>query len=109
MILLLYKPTRSNRFLRLIALFLVAAGVVTFRWDTNLTGLLVIMPYVSGQAIAYTSYKPSSIEILTGAAIIAYGVAAFSLGVRYLRVVDHSHIQEALATVKVEAAEPVTV
>jgi molybdopterin-containing oxidoreductase family membrane subunit len=94
MILLLYKPTRMNRFWRMVALFLVAAGVIAFRWDTNITGLLVLMPYVPGQAIAYTSYRPSLIEILAGAAIVAYGLTAFSLGVRYLRVVDHSLIEE---------------
>jgi Ni/Fe-hydrogenase subunit HybB-like protein len=70
MVLLLYKPTRMNRFWRMVALFLVAAGVVAFRWDTNISGLLVLMPYVPGQAIAYTSYRPSWIEILAGAAIL---------------------------------------
>lgn len=105
MILLLYKPTRTNRFWRMVALLLVAAGVVAYRWDTNITGFLVVMPYISGQAIAYTSYKPSLIEIMTGAAIIAYGLTAFSLGVKYLRVVDHSLIEEEHAKVKVEAVE----
>lgn len=109
MILLLYKPTRLNRFWRMIALLLVAAGVVAFRWDTNITGLSVVMPYISGQAIVYTSYRPSLIEVLSGAAIIAYGLTAFSLGVKYLRVVDHSLIEEEHAKVKVEAVEPVTV
>ena len=109
MILLLYGPTRMNRFWRMTALLLVAAGVVAFRWDINITGQLVVMPYITGQAIAYTSYKPSLIEILTGAAIIAYGFTAFSLGVKYLRVVDHSLIEEEHAKVKVEAAEPVTI
>lgn len=109
MILLLYKPTRLNPFWRMVALLLVAAGVVAFRWDTNITGLSVIMPYVSGQAIAYTSYRPSLVEILTGTAIIAYGLAAFSLGVRYLRVVDHSLVEEEHAKVKVETAETVVV
>ncbi|MBN2115350.1 MAG: polysulfide reductase NrfD [Anaerolineales bacterium] len=109
MIILLYKPTRMNRFWRMTALFLVAVGVVAFRWDTNITGLLVVMPYIADQAIAYTSYRPSLIEALTGAAIIAYGLAAFSLGVKYLRVVDHSLVQEEHAKVKVEAVEPVTV
>ena len=105
MILLLYKPTRMNRFWRMVALFLVAAGVVAFRWDTNITGLLVVMPYIPGQAIAYTSYRPSLIEIMAGAAIIAYGLTAFSLGVKYLRVVDHTLIEEEHAKVKVEAVE----
>ncbi len=109
MILLLYKPTRMNRFWRMVALFLVAAGVVAFRWDTNITGLLVLMPYIPGQAIAYTSYRPSLIEIMAGAAIIAYGLTAFSLGVRYLRVVDHSLVEETHAKVKVEGIEPVVV
>jgi len=109
MILLLYKPTRLNRFWRMSALFLVAAGVVAFRWDTNMAGFLVLMPYIPGQAITYTSYTPSLIEILTGAAIIAYGLTGFSIGVRYLRVVDHTLIEEEHEQVKVKATEPVAV
>ena len=109
MFLLLYRPTRMNRFWRMVALFLVAAGVVAFRWDTNITGFLIVMPYISGQAIAYTSYRPSLIEILTGAAIIAYGLTAFSLGVRYLRVVDHTLVEAKHETIKVEATKPLTV
>ena len=109
MILLLYKPTRLNPFWRMIALLLVAVGVVAFRWDTNLTGLAILMPSVAGQAIAYTSYKPSWIEVLAGAAIIAYGLTAFSLGVKYLRVVDHSLVEEEHAKVKVETVEAVVV
>ena len=107
MILLLYKPTRVNRFWRMLALLLVAAGVVAFRWDTNITGFLVLMPYIPGQAIAYTSYKPSLVEIMTGAAIIAYGLTAFSLGVKYLRVVDHTLVEAEHAEVNVEATEHV--
>jgi molybdopterin-containing oxidoreductase family membrane subunit len=109
MVLLLYKPTRTNRFWRMIALLLVATGVVAFRWDTNMTGFMVVMPYIPHRAIAYANYIPSLIEIMTGAAIIAYGLTAFSLGVKYLRVVDHSLIEEEHAKVKVEAVEPVTV
>ena len=109
MILLLNRVTRMNRFWRMIALFLVAAGVVAFRWDTNITGFLVVMPYIPGQEIAYTSYKPSLIEIMSGAAIIAYGLTAFSLGVKYLRVVDHSLVEAEHKTLKVEATEPVTI
>ncbi len=109
MILLLNKSTRMNRFWRMVALFLVAAGVVAFRWDTNITGQLVLMSYSPGAAITYTSYRPSLIEILSGAAIIAYGLTAFSLGVKYLRVVDHSLVETEHKTVKVEAVEPATI
>src|SRR5512134_3584355 len=107
MILLLYTPTRMNPFWRMVALFLVAIGVVAFRWDINVSGFLVVMPYVPGQAIAYTSYRPSMIEILTGSAIIAYGLAAFSLGAQYLRVVDHTLIEKEHETVKEPSAEAV--
>jgi Ni/Fe-hydrogenase subunit HybB-like protein len=109
MILLLYKPTRMNRFWRMIALLLVAVGVVAFRWDTNITGQLVLMSYVPGAAITYTSYYPSLIEIVTGAAIIAYGLTAFSLGVKYLRVVDHTLVEEEHETMRMKATEPVTI
>jgi Ni/Fe-hydrogenase subunit HybB-like protein len=109
MILLLYKPTRMNRFWRMLALLLVAAGVVAFRWDTNITGQLVLLSYVPGAAITYTSYRPSLIEILSGAAIIAYGMTALSLGIKYLRVVDHSLIEEEHEKVHVEAVEPVRI
>jgi len=109
MFILLYKPTRMNRFWRMVALLLVAVGVIAFRWDTNITGQLVLMPYIAGQAIAYTSYRPSFIEILTGTAIIAYGLTAFSLGVKYLRVVDHTLIEEEHETVNVQATETLTV
>ena len=109
MIILLYTPTRMNRFWRMVALFLVAFGVVAFRWDINVSGFLVVMPYVPGQAIAYTSYRPSIIEILTGSAIIAYGLAAFSLGVKYLRVVDHTMIEREHETVKEPGREAVPV
>jgi molybdopterin-containing oxidoreductase family membrane subunit len=109
MILLLYKPTRMNPFWRMLALFLVAAGVVAFRWDTNIAGLMVVMPFVPGQAITYTNYVPSLVEILAGSAIIAYGLTAFSLGVKYLRVVDHSLVEVEHETVKVEATEPIRI
>jgi molybdopterin-containing oxidoreductase family membrane subunit len=108
MFLLLYKPARMNRFWRMVALLLVAGGVVAFRWDTNITGQLVLMSYVPGAAITYTSYRPALVEILSGAAIIAYGLTAFSLGVKYLRVVDHSLVEVEHETVKVESTEPVS-
>jgi Ni/Fe-hydrogenase subunit HybB-like protein len=109
MFLLLYKPTRLNPFWRMLALFLVAAGVVAFRWDTNIVGFLVVIPVVPGQMIAYTSYFPSLVEFLSGAAIIAYGLTAFSLGVKYLRVVDHSLVEAEYETVIVDATEKVMV
>ncbi len=109
MILLLYKPTRTNHFWRMTALLFTAIGVIAFRWDTNLSGFLVVMPYAPGMEIAYTNYVPSLIEILTSVAIIAFGLTAFSLGVKYLRVVDHTLVEAEYEKVSVEATEPLRV
>jgi len=90
-VLLLNKRTRALPLWRMLALALVVGGVVAYRWDTNLSGLMIILSYLPGEpAVAYTAYQPSLIEILSGAGIISYGLLAFSLGVRYLKVVDHN-------------------
>jgi len=98
-LLLLNKRTRALPLWRMLALALVVGGVVAYRWDTNLSGLFIILSYLPGEpAVAYTVYTPSLIEFLAGAGIIGYGLLAFSLGVRYLKVVDHNlektHIEE---------------
>jgi Ni/Fe-hydrogenase subunit HybB-like protein len=93
-ILLLYKKTRLNPITRMLAMLMIVGGVVAFRWDTNLIGQLVLVSYLPGERIvSYTMYRPSLIEWLAGLGIISYGLTLFSLGVRYLHVVDH-HIYE---------------
>ena len=88
--LLLNKKTRAIPFWRMVALALVVGGVVAYRWDTNISGLLIVMSYLPGEpGVGYTTYVPSLIEFLAGAGVVAYGLLAFSLGVRYLKVVDH--------------------
>jgi menaquinone reductase, integral membrane subunit len=95
MILLLNSRTRNMPGWRMAALLMVVGGVVAYRWDTNLSGFLVVLSYLPGQiAITYTKYVPSLIEFLAGFGVIAYGIMAVSLGVRYLKVVDHSDVFE---------------
>jgi len=90
MILLLKQKTRSHPFWRMVACALVVGGLVAYRWDVNMSGLLVVLSYLPGQpTAAYTSYTPSLVEIAAGLGVVAYGLALFSLGVRYLKVVDH--------------------
>jgi Ni/Fe-hydrogenase subunit HybB-like protein len=89
-ILLLNKKTRALAGWRMLALALVVGGVAAYRWDTNLSGLMVILSYLPGEpAISYSTYRPSIIEYLSGAGIVSFGMLAFSLGVKYLNVVDH--------------------
>jgi molybdopterin-containing oxidoreductase family membrane subunit len=107
MILLLWRKTRVNQFWRMVALALVAIGVVAFRWDINLAGVLTVVPYIPNAAITYTSYTPALVEWGAALGIIAYGMAAFSLGVRYLRVVDHRLTSESHETVPAEVRKTV--
>jgi Ni/Fe-hydrogenase subunit HybB-like protein len=75
----------------MLALGLVLAGLVAYRWDTTLAGQLVIVSYLPQElGASYTTYLPSLVEFLTGAGIVAYGALAVTLGVRYLGVVDHA-------------------
>ena len=91
-ILLLNPRTRGNVWLRMAALAMVVGGVVAYRWDTNLAGMLVVLTYLPQEIVArYTSYVPSLIEFIAGAGVVAYGMLAFTLGVRYLNVVDHKY------------------
>ncbi len=108
-IILLRKKTRSNPVLRMIALALIVGGVVAYRWDTNLSGLLVLVSYMPGEpTVRYTMYRPSIIEWIAGLGIISYGLTLFSLGVRYLHVVDHRIYEQERQTAKVESAETAT-
>jgi Ni/Fe-hydrogenase subunit HybB-like protein len=91
MVLLLWSKTRSLPAIRMLALLMVVGGVVAYRWDTNLSGLLVLVSYLPGEpTVSYTTYQPSLIEWGAGLGVIAYGVTLLSLGIRYLRVVDHT-------------------
>lgn len=108
MILLLNPRTRQHTFWRMAALLMVVGGVVAYRWDVNLSGLLIVLSYLPGEpAVAYASYTPSLIEFIAGFGVIAFGLTAFSLGVRYLKVVDHRATEQEHASVKVKAAETV--
>lgn len=108
MCLLLYGRTRAHRFWRTLALGLVVIGVIAFRWDTNISGQLLVISYLPGEiAVAYASYRPAPVEWLAGLGIISYGLLAFSLGVKYLRVVDHRITAEEHETVQVKSTETV--
>ena len=107
MILLLYRPTRTSQLWRMVALALVVGGVVAYRWDTNISGLMIVLSYLPGEpTVEYAHYVPSLIEILSGAGVVAFGLLAFSLGVRYLKVVNHSLTVEEHENRKVEAKKP---
>lgn len=90
MIVLLNNKLRANRLLRMAALGFVALGVVFYRWDTTLVGQLVVLSYLPQEILGrYTHYVPSLVEIAAGIGVIGYGLTMITLGVQYLKVVDH--------------------
>jgi Ni/Fe-hydrogenase subunit HybB-like protein len=105
-IILLYRPARLSPLWRMLALAMIVGGVVAFRFDINIVGQLAVISYLPGEAtVSYTSYTPSLIEWAAGLGIIAYGLLAFSLGVKYLRVVDHRLMSEEHEVVTVPSPE----
>lgn len=91
MIILLSARLRRQPRLHMLALVLVVGGLVAYRWDVNLVGQLVTSGVLPQEITPlYTQYVPSIVELITGAGVIAYGILAFTLGVRYLKVVDHT-------------------
>lgn len=107
-IILLYRPARLSPFWRMLALAMIVGGVVAFRFDTNMVGLLAVISYLPGEAtVSYTSYTPSLIEWASGMGIIAVGLLVFSVGVRYLRVVDHRMVSEEHETISVTSTDVV--
>jgi Ni/Fe-hydrogenase subunit HybB-like protein len=105
-IILLVKRFRQHPILRMIALAFVVGGVVAYRWDVNIAGQLVLLTYLPQEIDArYTTYIPSLIEFISGAGVIAYGTLMVTLGVRYLKVVDHTpqHAAEVVEPVNSES------
>lgn len=96
-ILLLVPRFRKSWTAQVAALTFIVAGVVAFRWDVNMSGLLIILTYLPQEInTIYTTYFPSIIEIISGLGVVAYGALAITIGVRYLNLIDHPVRKEEL-------------
>lgn len=95
-VLLQAKRFRQQPLIRMFALALVVGGLVAYRWDVNMAGQIIMLTYLPQEIAArYTHYVPSLIEFLTGIGIVAYGMLAVTLGIRYLNIIDHTPTIEA--------------
>ena len=89
---------RNNQALRMLALVFAVVGVVAYRWDTNMVGQMIVLTYLPREIqVLYTAYSPSLVEILAGVGVVSYGFLAFTIGVRFFKVVDHNleHVEHA--------------
>lgn len=104
-IILLNPRWRKKQTWRMVALIMIAGGVIAYRWDINMVGQLIVLTYLPQEIVArYTQYTPSWIEVASGAGVVAYGLLAFTLGVRYLKIVDHHQQPELRITTQPVAA-----
>ncbi|HSM55776.1 MAG TPA: NrfD/PsrC family molybdoenzyme membrane anchor subunit [Candidatus Sulfomarinibacteraceae bacterium] len=95
MIILLSDRLRRHTALQWLALLFVVGGLVAYRWDTNIVSQMVVFNYLPQEIVPrYTAYVPSLVEFLAGAGVVAYGLLVFTLGARYLRIVDHTRASE---------------
>jgi molybdopterin-containing oxidoreductase family membrane subunit len=91
MVILLSARLRQNKFLRGSALLLIVGGVVAYRWGTNLVGQLIVQPPSPVvDTPLFANYFPSTLEFMVAGGIIAFGLFAFTIGVRYLNVINHT-------------------
>ena len=105
MIILLSNRLRRYDRLTMLALALVVIGLVAYRWDTNMVGQLVAFAIQPQMDVPlYTSYTPSLVEWLVGFGVIAYGLLAFTLAVRYLNLVNHEMEPEPVVAKRPAAA-----
>jgi len=89
-VVLLNGRLRQDQTLRTVALALVVAGLIAYRWDTNMVGqFIVFSQFPQDTVVRYTQYAPALIEIAAGVGVVAYGLLAFTLGARYLKVVEY--------------------
>lgn len=103
---LLTPRLRADDRLLMLATALVVGGVVAYRWDVNLAGLMAVVSIVPLDSVTrYASYSPSIIEWITAAGVAAYGLMAFTLGARYLNVVDHDAHDEVTEKAEAEVVE----
>jgi molybdopterin-containing oxidoreductase family membrane subunit len=87
-IILLYRPLRRNDRAVLIGLGLLVFGVIVNRWNTTLSGLIAPpdwSPGILGGVVA-AAYTPTWVEVAVSIGIVGYGLLAFTLAVRYLRI-----------------------
>lgn len=104
MVILLSARLRNRPALHWLALLFVVIGLVAYRWDTNIIGQLVVFSYLPEQTLPlFTGYTPALVEWQVGLGVISFGFLGFTVGVRYLHVVDHRLADEAHET----APEPI--
>lgn len=90
-IILLSGYYRRNKLYFLAALAMVVIGLITYRWDTNMVGQMILhSPLSVVDAPLYTNYMPSLVELISSAGIIAFGLFIITFGIRHLHLMEQA-------------------
>jgi molybdopterin-containing oxidoreductase family membrane subunit len=91
-IIFLWPRTRGNRLALIIAGALSVLGLITFRWNTTLSGLVVPLDWSPG--VEYMSpvvnYTPSLVEWGVTIGIVGYWWLAWSLAARFVNLFPYA-------------------
>jgi molybdopterin-containing oxidoreductase family membrane subunit len=85
-IILLTPALRKRDIWIFVAAALAIVGVAVNRWNVTLSGLIVPLDWSPGVANVFpvNAYRPNWIEWGVGVGVVAYALAFFSVGLRYL-------------------------
>ena len=87
-IFMLWRKTRSNRYILMLGAIMIIAGLVINRWNMTLSGFVIPLDWSPGVRDVFTvnQYQPSLVEWGVAIGIVAYSWLAFSLGMRFLNL-----------------------
>ena len=91
-IIFLWPRTRGNRLALIVAGALSVLGLVTYRWNMTLSGLVVPLDWSPGVAdvLAINHYTPAAIEWGVAIGIVGYWWLAWSLAARFLKLYPYA-------------------
>jgi Ni/Fe-hydrogenase subunit HybB-like protein len=90
-IILLWGRLRRNPRNVMVACFMIIAGLVINRWNMTLSGFVVPLDWLPGEAsLEPHTYAPNLIEYLVAAGIVAYSWLVYSLAVRFINLYPDS-------------------
>jgi len=84
-VILLWNRLRQNPRNVMVACFMIIVGLVINRWNMTLSGFVVPLDWLPGEAtLEPHTYAPNLIEYLVAAGIVAYSWLVYSLAVRFI-------------------------
>jgi Ni/Fe-hydrogenase subunit HybB-like protein len=98
-IFLLWRRTRTNSSVIVLAGFMLIAGLVINRWNVTLSGFVLPLDWSPGVANVFplNTYEPALVEWLVALGIVAYSWLVFTLGVRFLKLYPNARDLTVLA------------